>query len=436
MKLYSLLLALLSGSVVLQAQGWETVTGGPPAHYGHSMVKIGNMVYVYGGVSNNILSDLWQYDESTAAWTELTPSNPPLGRKFHAAAAFNGKMYIFAGETETTGINSEIWEYDPQTNSWQQMNSGVSQVPSMRVHHRATSGPNKIWITGGSFSETFDEIWNYDVTTQQWEKGTSFSSARYGHAAAYDNGNIIIHGGAHDTGFINDMLSYSISTQQWSNVQVQGASPRDSHYPQNIKFAAHAWEANLSLLWIAGGTTKDNGNYPEVNTTYEYNMSTKQWTQKADGPASTLGAGVLLSNSQNAGKMLSNSDETGYKAFIFGGFSNGIASDNALIFSRQLGVLAIVDSNPDRPTQFSLFQNYPNPFNPATTIQFNVAKSVNVKLKVHDLLGREVLTLIDSEYKAGQYKVTFNANQLTAGIYFYRVIMGNYTAVKKMVVLK
>ncbi|NHZ84996.1 MAG: T9SS type A sorting domain-containing protein [Planctomycetia bacterium] len=90
----------------------------------------------------------------------------------------------------------------------------------------------------------------------------------------------------------------------------------------------------------------------------------------------------------------------------------------------------------DVPVQFMLGQNFPNPFNPATTIQFNVASSVHVELTIHNLLGRKVLTLINSEYQPGQYSVTFNANQLTAGIFFYKVIMGDYTAVNKMVVLK
>jgi len=95
-----------------------------------------------------------------------------------------------------------------------------------------------------------------------------------------------------------------------------------------------------------------------------------------------------------------------------------------------------VDEIEDLPNEFSLKQNYPNPFNPNTAIQFNVASSVHVKLKVHNLLGKEVLTLIDSEYQPGQHSVAFNANQLSAGIYFYRVIMGDYTAVKKMVLIK
>ena len=94
-------------------------------------------------------------------------------------------MYVFGGESLTRGMNFEIYEYDPQANPWSQRNSGSSQAPSARIHHRATTGPNKIWITGDTFSNAFNEIWSYDVATEQWEKGTSFSTPRYGHGAAY-----------------------------------------------------------------------------------------------------------------------------------------------------------------------------------------------------------------------------------------------------------
>lgn len=100
-----------------------------------------------------------------------------------------------------------------------------------------------------------------------------------------------------------------------------------------------------------------------------------------------------------------------------------------------LHIEGLASENEYHTSDFSLSQNYPNPFNPETTIQFNVAKSVNVKLKVYNLLGREVLTLIDSDYQPGQHSVSFNANQLSAGMYFYKIIMGDYSAVKKMVLI-
>lgn len=91
---------------------------------------------------------------------------------------------------------------------------------------------------------------------------------------------------------------------------------------------------------------------------------------------------------------------------------------------------------------FALFQNYPNPFNPSTTIKFTISPEVNgelslVKIIVHDILGREVATLINQKMQPGNHEVTFNANNLSSGIYFYKIdINGSYRAVKKMILLR
>ncbi|MFA6541037.1 MAG: zinc-dependent metalloprotease [Bacteroidota bacterium] len=88
------------------------------------------------------------------------------------------------------------------------------------------------------------------------------------------------------------------------------------------------------------------------------------------------------------------------------------------------------------PEMYVLHQNYPNPFNPATTITYSLPEAGNVELVVYDYLGREV-TRLASEYKeAGKYNVTFDATELSSGIYFYKINSGEYTATKRMVVLK
>ncbi len=81
-------------------------------------------------------------------------------------------------------------------------------------------------------------------------------------------------------------------------------------------------------------------------------------------------------------------------------------------------------------------QNYPNPFNPATKISFAVPKAGNVELKVYDILGREVATLVNEVKQPGIYNVDFNASNFASGIYFYTMKSGDFTAVKKMVLVK
>ena len=88
------------------------------------------------------------------------------------------------------------------------------------------------------------------------------------------------------------------------------------------------------------------------------------------------------------------------------------------------------------PSSFQLSQNYPNPFNPATTISYQIPTQGNVVLKVYDILGKEVATLVNETKAAGSYKATFNASKLSSGVYFYQLKAGNYTSTQKMVLMK
>jgi len=88
------------------------------------------------------------------------------------------------------------------------------------------------------------------------------------------------------------------------------------------------------------------------------------------------------------------------------------------------------------PEGFSLYQNYPNPFNPSTTIRFQISESEFVSLKIYDVLGNEITTLISEELSPGDYKVTFEGNSLTSGTYFYQLNVNGYTETKKMILLR
>jgi hypothetical protein len=88
------------------------------------------------------------------------------------------------------------------------------------------------------------------------------------------------------------------------------------------------------------------------------------------------------------------------------------------------------------PTKYSLTQNYPNPFNPTTNINFTLPKAGNVTLKVYDIMGREIATLVNGYQAAQTYHVQFDGSSLASGVYFYTLHTDNFTQTKKMILMK
>ncbi|MBN2414682.1 right-handed parallel beta-helix repeat-containing protein [bacterium] len=107
------------------------------------------------------------------------------------------------------------------------------------------------------------------------------------------------------------------------------------------------------------------------------------------------------------------------------------------MFSDSIAVNTSVDRLPETaPRTFALRQNYPNPFNPETTLEFDVAEPCRVTLKLFDLLGRELLTLVDEQMEPGAYQAVLRAERLPSGTYIYRITMGGFTAARKLTVLQ
>lgn len=105
------------------------------------------------------------------------------------------------------------------------------------------------------------------------------------------------------------------------------------------------------------------------------------------------------------------------------------------------GIAVSVEPLPVRPENLSLSQNYPNPFNPATIIEYEIASRGHVDLRIFDLLGREVIELVDEERNAGRYRVVWNGKDrkgllVSSGTYFYRIEMDQKTIVRKMITVR
>jgi len=128
--------------------------------------------------------------------------------------------------------------------------------------------------------------------------------------------------------------------------------------------------------------------------------------------------------------------------YLVNNYGSGVPPGKIYVQKWRIDKIVSVNDNPPNPpnppVEFSLSQNYPNPFNPVTNIKYQIPKSSYVTLKVFDVLGREIATLVDEEKLAGEYEIRLTTNdlRLTSGVYFYQLKAGNYIETQKMVFQK
>ena len=118
--------------------------------------------------------------------------------------------------------------------------------------------------------------------------------------------------------------------------------------------------------------------------------------------------------------------------------ANVAPSGNGFLFgySGSITAASVPDNNGTVPLQFSLKQNFPNPFNPSTLIHYSIPKESFVTLKVFNILGDEISTLVNENKNAGEYAIRWEPTSAQSGVYFYKLTVGNFSEVKKMVLLK
>lgn len=193
-------------------------------------------------------------------------------------------------------------------------------------------------------------------------------------------------------------------------------------------------------------------NYTDRNNSYNFLPDRKTATFRGQAHSHVFSAGSKIRI------VMTNFDRTTEEAAFFNGtnpfvlptmkkgvtimlLTNSFYVDLPIVTSMgdNGGELFVEDNSPitnTNPGKFELTQNYPNPFNPNTVISYSVAKSENVSIRVYDITGKEVATLVNEVKGPGSYNVMFNAANLSSGVYFYRIIAGNFTEVKKMTLVK
>ncbi|MFA5405041.1 MAG: T9SS type A sorting domain-containing protein [Ignavibacteria bacterium] len=167
------------------------------------------------------------------------------------------------------------------------------------------------------------------------------------------------------------------------------------------------------IVWAKFGTTI----VPQSD--YCFNLE-NGWLVFKNAPANSVSVSIRYIASHDLDFAVSNWDNTGIGNYVF---KNNI-------------VIGINKSIAEIPGEYKLYQNYPNPFNPTTIIRFKIKDSRFTTLKIYDLLGKEIATLVSENLKPGEYEINFDASDITSGIYFYKLKSGDFSETKKMMMIK
>jgi hypothetical protein len=316
-----------------------------------------------------------------------------------------GMIYMEGGDT---------WYYDPSTPVHSMFN--INPVSDGSGDLGTIQGVTGTFTEGMSFSYTGENSWIDHISNipPAYMIFNNVSPA-YGCAVAYDAGTYKTIGASFEFGGLADGSLLSTKDELMSKiVDFFDLNP----IPVELtSFRADVDEGGITIKWETSTETNNSGFDIERST--DNNKFEKIGNVKGNGTTTEAKQYSFKDGSITTGK-----GKVYYrlKQIDFDGtskYTDAIEVEYSII-----------------PVEFSLSQNYPNPFNPTTTIKFGIPKEAKVVLKVYDILGEEIATIVNQKLEPGYYKYEWNGSQFASGVYFYRIEAGSFVKIKKMMIIK
>jgi hypothetical protein len=407
---------------------WRAATSLPAARSGGAMAIIGDtIVYVCGGTGYNVgLSNtvyrgvISQSDRSVITWT--TGAVYPGTSLHRMDAAPWGCQGIIVGPGSASGFTTTtaVYRYSPGLNAWTPL-PPVSTTTSAAFVGSAwrTGNIYRFFVTSGLVLTP-----PYSIPQNQIMVDTLCPPppGPPGQQTSYCRGG----------------LNIPILDHQWARDSVQvvlGSACTVLDVNVRIDTVLHTWDSDLRFYLNKGATgvqiinsvggSGDNfiGTVLDDSASIPIASGTAPFTGnfRPSNPLTPFNGG-----STDGYWRLSISDTAGG--------DTGSLRRWCVIITWQCPVGGVHTT--EIPNYYSLSQNYPNPFNPSTTIKYTLPVSENVKLSVYDITGREVAVLVNEYKTSGIYEVNFDASKLASGVYFYKIQAGEFTATKKMLLVK
>jgi N-acetylneuraminic acid mutarotase len=403
---------------------------------------------------------VYKYDIASNSWT--TAANLPASIGWCKAYPYQDSLIYVVGGYDGTNYVSSVYLYNVNTNTWRT----ATPLPAGLIGGAFAISGNKLVYVGGADVSTLSAatyvgtISSTDNAQITWTTGADFPlGPRYRWDAAKWHEGIIVAGGSSSTAWTGstDCYVYNVNTNTWipqlsKPTAILGASVGSIQYSNNAWKFVVATGYTGSAITTATEILVDETYIPVELTSFVASTSEGKvvlnWTTATE--------------TNNHGFQVERNTGNGFEAL---GFINGAGtttevrsysfSDNSPVVGRSIYRLKQVDFDGSyeysneivvnldntKPTSFSMEQNYPNPFNPTTNIKFSLAVESKVTLKVFNILGQEVATLINNTMAAGFHSVKFDAKGFQSGIYLAKIeangIDGkNFSSVKKMVLTK
>lgn len=324
----------------------------------------------------------------------------------------DGNAQITIDNSYKLRVNEGYTSVAVDTNGINEGNSGANQVwnfanlteistPVSVTYHAPSSGSGSSNFPGATLSQEIDGSWSY----------------------IKDEGNAYFSMGM----YTKDMLRTFSDEQKLMQFPFSYNSSFNDTYKsltsaEELEIYSHGTTNVVADAW--GTLTLPSG-------TYNNALRIKTVTNNTDTMVTSGGSFVFGSTTTSYSWYVS-----GIKVPVFGitYIVGDFFSTKAVSYVTQFSTS--IQQNTQTAESYKLEQNYPNPFNPSTSINFSIPKSGFATLKVYDILGKEVATLVNGNLNAGSYSAEFNASNLTSGVYFYKLETEGFTSVKKMSLVK
>lgn len=398
------------------AQWKQLAPGTYPFSYTWVEAIASDGVNLYTGTHSN---GIFRSSDGGASWTAIS-SGLPVGSFVYRLAINGGK--ILAGTSNFWGM----YQTTDNGASWTKIG-----FTGIEIFSFAQIGNNLFAATsvGAATSSDNGTTWtNVAIDTKEKVRALALNGSKF--FAGIQGGEWI------------DYSHYTYGVYLSTDNGITWSWPTNTGFNKVITtlsaFGNNVFAGTASGIYLS---TDDGGSWTAANNGLTNTNITSAVVSGNNLFVGTIGGGVFLTTDNGT---TWNSVNTGltnlyvYSLEIIGGnlYAGTMMSG---LWQRSLSelVTSVDEKNyANTPSTFALLQNYPNPFNPSTTIQYDVPKTSFVKISVYDILGTEVKILVSEEKNSGRYEITFDANNLSSGIYYYTISTGEFNQSKKMILMK